>query len=117
MWHKEEFEALATELHGLTAFASLALGVINTRMIEDAKDKVNTGMPPVRKCRMLQGEAKSVVLPARLEKDLSFVLEKYMDRLKVSGYSILLHQPHLKALWSKHFMQEQAVSAGWGYAS
>ncbi|GFH20533.1 hypothetical protein HaLaN_17671 [Haematococcus lacustris] len=47
MWHKEEFEALATELHGLTAFASLALGVINTRMIEDAKDKVNTGMPPV----------------------------------------------------------------------
>ncbi|KAL6749456.1 hypothetical protein V8C86DRAFT_2442037 [Haematococcus lacustris] len=67
LWHKEEFEALTTELNGLTAFASLALGVINKISLEKVEDKLIADMPPV-------GAASSVMVQARLKEDMPFVV-------------------------------------------
>ncbi|GFH20341.1 hypothetical protein HaLaN_17448, partial [Haematococcus lacustris] len=84
--HKQRYDELVTELRDLTADATFALGVDHKRALKEFNDKPNAGMPSV------------------LDEDL----ENYMDGLKVNGYSILLHQPHLVALWSKYFMHEQA---------
>ncbi|GFH17702.1 kinesin light chain, partial [Haematococcus lacustris] len=36
-------------------------------------------------------------------------MEAYLDRLKASAFGRFIQQPHLSALWNKHFMQEQSL--------
>ncbi|KAL6749458.1 hypothetical protein V8C86DRAFT_2845510 [Haematococcus lacustris] len=64
--HQEDFEELVTELRDLRADATLTLSVVYTGMTEEAKDKVNAGMPPV-------GGANSLELPAKPTEDTSCV--------------------------------------------
>ncbi|KAJ9512020.1 hypothetical protein QJQ45_004576 [Haematococcus lacustris] len=109
--HKEDYEELVTELGDLRDDVTFTLDVYQ-QLLEEVEDDINAGMPPVE-------EAKLVAFRAQLKEDMPFVmdkkLEEHLARLDVRDYSILLHQPHLEDLWSKHFMREQAVSAGWGH--
>ncbi|KAL6756861.1 hypothetical protein V8C86DRAFT_27314 [Haematococcus lacustris] len=89
--HKQRYDELVRGLSALAIDATFALSVDQkTILLEKVNDKLNDGMPS-----MPDGE-----------------LDECLARRNVRDYSNLLHQPHLKALWSKHFMHEQAVR--WG---
>ncbi|KAL6760435.1 hypothetical protein V8C86DRAFT_1091789 [Haematococcus lacustris] len=92
--HKQRYDELASELRGLTADATFALGVDHKRALKEINEKLNAGMPSV----------------------MDEELKKYLAGLKVTGYSELICQPHLEALWSNHFMHEQAVRWGLWWA-
>ncbi|GFH09232.1 uncharacterized protein HaLaN_04336, partial [Haematococcus lacustris] len=95
--------------------ATFTLGVYLKELLEEVVYKLNAGMPSVGGANE-RIQASLEKIQARLAEDIPFKmdekLEEYMARQNVRGYSILLHQPHLKALWSKHFMHKQAVR--WG---
>ncbi|KAL6749461.1 hypothetical protein V8C86DRAFT_997394 [Haematococcus lacustris] len=45
--HKQHYDELVSELRGLTADATFALGVDHNRMLKEFNDKLNAGMPSV----------------------------------------------------------------------
>ncbi|KAL6749460.1 hypothetical protein V8C86DRAFT_2845564 [Haematococcus lacustris] len=101
--HKEDYDELVRELHGLTVRASLALDVDQRRSFEEVEDKLKTAE-----------EAKFVKTQARLGENMPFVVDKKLEeclaRLKVRDYSLFILEPHIRALWKKFFMQERAVT-------
>ncbi|KAL6760437.1 hypothetical protein V8C86DRAFT_1091806 [Haematococcus lacustris] len=112
--HKEDYEELVTELRDLRDDATFTLGVHLKTLLEEVVDKLNAGMPSVGGANE-RIQASLEKIQARLAEDIPFKMDEklleYMARQNVRGYSILLHQPHLKALWSKHFMHKQALGA------